>query len=143
MFIFVQVCRVIDKVFNSSIGFGITNESIGIYKKKACVARMKTESEDKERLKLSTRSWCHQRVWRTIWSWSSSESEDWKLKFVKSCYSEWIWLQKEWKPGATTISEEFEGIGCLSTEECRTKDIVQLYNHYLLYSTPHVCSSTR
>jgi len=51
MFIFVQVCRVIDKVFNSSIGFGITNESIGIYKKKACVARMKTESEDKERLK--------------------------------------------------------------------------------------------
>jgi len=39
-------------------------------------------------------------------------------------------LQKEWKPGATNISEELEGIGCLSTEERRKKDIVQLYNHY-------------
>jgi len=26
-------------------------------------------------------------------------------------------LKKEWKPGATTISEELEGIGCLSTRE--------------------------
>jgi len=33
-------------------------------------------------------------------------------------------------PRATTISEELEGIGCLSTEECRKKTIVQLYNHY-------------
>jgi len=37
-------------VFDSSIGSGRTNESNGIYKKEACVARMKTESEDKERL---------------------------------------------------------------------------------------------
>jgi len=39
-------------------------------------------------------------------------------------------LQKEWKPGATTNSKEFEGIGCLSTEERRKKTIVHLYNHY-------------
>jgi len=39
-------------------------------------------------------------------------------------------LQKEYKPGATAISEKLEGIGCLSTEERRKKDIVQLYNHY-------------
>jgi hypothetical protein len=52
-------------------------------------------------------------------------------------------LQKEGKPGATTISGELEGIICLSTEERKKKDIVQLYNHYLHYSTPHVCSSTR
>jgi len=30
--------------------------------------------------------------------------------------------QKEWKSGAMTISEKFEGIGCLSTEERRKKD---------------------
>jgi len=39
-------------------------------------------------------------------------------------------LQKEWKPGVTAILEELEGIGCLSTDERRKKDIVQLYNHY-------------
>jgi hypothetical protein len=39
-------------------------------------------------------------------------------------------LQKEWKPGATVNSEEFEGIGCLSTEEHRKRTIVQLYNLY-------------
>jgi len=39
-------------------------------------------------------------------------------------------LQKEWKLGATANSEEFEGIGCLSTEERRKWTIVQLYNHY-------------
>jgi len=42
MLIFVQVCRTIDKnlsVFKSSIGSGRTNESNGIYKKEACVAR--------------------------------------------------------------------------------------------------------
>jgi len=31
-------------------------------------------------------------------------------------------MQKEWKSGAMDISEEFEGIGCLSTEERRKKD---------------------
>jgi len=51
-----------------------------------------------------------------------------------------LWLQKEWKPGAMANSEEFEGNGCLSTEECRKRTIVQLYNHY---STLHVCYSTR
>jgi hypothetical protein len=63
MLIFFQVCRTIDKklnVFSSSIGSERTNESNGIYKREACVARMKTESEVKERLKnyqkLSTRS---------------------------------------------------------------------------------------
>jgi len=39
-------------------------------------------------------------------------------------------VQKEWKPEATTILEEFEDIGCLSTEERRKRTIVQLYNHY-------------
>ena len=53
MLIFVQVCRTIDKnlsVFNSSIGYGITNESNETYKKEACVARKhlkKRGSEDK------------------------------------------------------------------------------------------------
>jgi len=54
MLIFVQVCRTINKklnVFNSSISSIRTNESNEIYKKEACVARMKTESEDKERMK--------------------------------------------------------------------------------------------
>jgi len=53
MLIFVQVCRTIDKkllVFTSSIGFGITNESNGIYKKEAYVARFKIESEDYQKL---------------------------------------------------------------------------------------------
>jgi len=31
-------------------------------------------------------------------------------------------VQKEWKSGAMAILEEFEGIGCLSTEERRKKD---------------------
>jgi len=42
MLIFVQVYRTIDKnlnVFKSNIGSGRTNETNGIYKKKACVAR--------------------------------------------------------------------------------------------------------
>jgi len=42
MLIFVQVCRTINKnlyVFKPSIGSGRTNESSGIYKKEACVAR--------------------------------------------------------------------------------------------------------
>jgi len=39
-------------------------------------------------------------------------------------------VQKEWKHGATAILEEFEGIGRLSSEECRKRTIVQLYNHY-------------
>jgi len=42
MLIFVQVCRTIDKnldVFKSSISSGRTNESNGIYKKEAFVAR--------------------------------------------------------------------------------------------------------
>jgi len=38
-------------------------------------------------------------------------------------------LQKEWKPGATAILEEFEGIGCLFTGERIKRTIVQLYNH--------------
>jgi len=42
----------------------------------------------------------------------------------------------------TVILEEWEGIGCLSTEERRKKTIVRLYNHYLQYSTLFVCSST-
>jgi len=40
-----------------------------------------------------------------------------------------LW-QKEWKPEATTNSEEFEGIGCLSFEDSSKRTIVQLYNHY-------------
>jgi len=39
-------------------------------------------------------------------------------------------LQNEWKPGATAISEQIEGIECLSTEERKKKNTVQLYNHY-------------
>jgi len=54
----------------------------------------------------------------------------WKLELVKSCYSKDTSLQKEWKHGATTISEELKGIRCLSTEEHRKRTIVQLYNHY-------------
>ena len=44
MLIFFQVCRTIDNklsVFKPSIGFGRTNESNGIYKKEACVARQR------------------------------------------------------------------------------------------------------
>ena len=52
MLIFVQVCRTIVKNYKSRIGSKRTNESNGIYKKEACVARMKTESEDKECLKF-------------------------------------------------------------------------------------------
>lgn len=132
MLIFVQVCRTIDKklnVFNTSLGSWRTNENNEIYKKEACVARMKTESEVKERLKnyqkLSIRSGLPEAdiiiIWRTIRSWSSSEAKDWKLKLVKCCYSECIWLQKEWIPGATAISEELEDIGWLSTKEHRKR----------------------
>jgi len=48
MLIFVQVCRTIVKNY---IGSGRTNESNRIYKKEVCVARFKTESEDKKHLK--------------------------------------------------------------------------------------------
>jgi len=51
MLIFVQVCRTIVKNYKSRIGSKRTNESNGIYKNEACVARFKIESEDKERLK--------------------------------------------------------------------------------------------
>jgi len=43
-------------------------------------------------------------------------------------------LQKELNPETTAISEELEGIGCLSIEERRKRTIVQLYNHY--FTTP-------
>jgi len=130
MLVFVQVCRTIDKKlydFKPSICFERINESNRFHNKEACVARiednkcLKTESEDHQKLTVR-------------------ESEDCKLKLVKSCYSEVISLQKEWKPGATTISKELKGIGCLFTEERRKRTIVQLYNHY---STLHVCNSTR
>ncbi|RHN52868.1 hypothetical protein MtrunA17_Chr6g0485221 [Medicago truncatula] len=62
------------------------------------------------------------------------------LKIIRSCLSEAEVIRKEWKPGATTISEEFEGIRCLSTEELWNRTIVQLYNHY---STHHVYNITR
>jgi len=91
------------------------------------------ESEDHQKMTSSESL-------KIIGNWSSTEFEDWKLGLVKSCYYEDTSLQKEWKPEATTISDELEGIGCLSTEEHRKKAIVQLYNHY---STPHACSSTR
>ena len=51
MLIFVQVCRTIVKNYNSSIGSERTNESNEIYEKEAYVARFKTESEDKYRLR--------------------------------------------------------------------------------------------
>jgi hypothetical protein len=51
MLIFVQLCRTIVKNYKSSVGSERTNESNGIYKKEACVARFKAESEDKECLK--------------------------------------------------------------------------------------------
>jgi hypothetical protein len=96
-------------------------------------------SEAEDHQKLSTRSWHHQKL-KVIRSWSSSEAEDWNLQFVRSCYSEGLWLQKEWKPGATANSEEFEGIRCLSTEERLKRTKLQLYNHC---SILHVCNSTR
>jgi len=94
MLIFVQMCKTIDKnlsVFKSSIDSGRTNESIGFYKREACVARKhlkKWGSEDHQ--KLSTRSWRHQRFWRSfedhqklqiIISWKTESH-----KVVKSCY---------------------------------------------------------
>jgi len=67
--------------------------------------------------KLDTRSWRNQRFWR------SSEAE--RLEASKFCHMlllSYLYTQKEWKPRATVISEEFEGIGCLSTEQRRKKD---------------------
>jgi len=81
----------------------------------------KTTSEEKSSWRSSEAD--------VIRSWSLTEFEELKPWFVKWCYSEDIWLQKEWKHGATAISEEFEGIGCLSTKELRKRTIVQLYNH--------------
>ena len=82
---------------------------------------------------------------KIIKSWSSSESEDWNQQLVKVCYSEDTSLQKEHKLGATTISEELEGIECLSIKEHMIMAIVQLYNHWstLLsaYSTSTVVST--
>jgi len=51
MLIFVQVCMTIDKnlsVSKSSIGSGETNESNGIYKKEACVARKRLKKRGSE-----------------------------------------------------------------------------------------------
>jgi len=53
MLIFVKVCRTIVKNYKSSIGFERTNESNGIYKKEACVARFKIESEGHQKLTSS------------------------------------------------------------------------------------------
>jgi len=39
-------------------------------------------------------------------------------------------LHKEWKLRSMANSEEFKGIGYLSTEERMKRTIVQLYNHY-------------
>jgi len=69
-------------------------------------------------------------------SWSLTESEDKSLELVKSVYSEVISLQKEWKLGATAISEEFKGIRCLSTKERKKRTIVHLYNHNHYPTTP-------
>jgi len=59
MLIFVQVCRTIDKnlsVFKSSIGYGRTNASNGIYEKEACVARkhLKKRASKEKRFRRSS-----------------------------------------------------------------------------------------
>jgi len=79
---------------------------------------------------------------KTIRVWSSSESEVKMLELVKVSYFEDTRLQKEKKHGATTIFEELKGIGCLSTEERRKKDIVQLYNHYSTIMIAHNTATT-
>jgi len=111
MLIFVQVCKTIDKnlsVFISSIGFGRTNESNGIYKRSLCCKKASKEKS----------------VWR------SSEAEDWKLKFVKVVILNAYGWRRDGSLEQRIIREDFEGIWCLSTEERRKRSIVQLYNHY-------------
>jgi len=136
MLIFVQVCRTINKnlsVFKSSINYEEQMRATKFTKRKLCCKKASEEesvwrkyhlkkraSEDHQ--KLFTKSWRHQKLKSSeaaedIRSWSSTESEDWSQEFVISCYSKDIWLQKEWKLGATAISEELEDIECLSTEE--------------------------
>jgi len=136
------VCRTINKnlsVFKSSIGSGRTNENNGIYKREACVARkhMKKRAFEEKRFWRSSEAVSSKAIpleANVIRSWRSSEAEVWKLKLVKCCHFDCTSLQKEWEPEATAISEELEGIGCLSTEERKKRTIVQLYNHYLNYS---------
>jgi hypothetical protein len=93
MLIFVQVCRTIDKnssVFISSIGSGRTNESNGIYKKRAYVARESLKKIASEDIRSSSPEAVYQKlsseaVYQKL---TSSEAEDWKLQLVKCCYSE-------------------------------------------------------
>jgi len=124
MLIFVQVCRTIDKNLVSlwSIGYDRTNESNGINKKEAwsiwrkrfwrhAVLKKLTSSEAPLQ-KQFTRSWRHQRFWR------SSEAR--RLKNFKCCSNDdWIMpiIAEDWENKTTTISNEFEGIRCLFSWE--------------------------
>jgi len=94
-------------VFNTSKRFWRTNEEQWILQKEACVAR---ERMKKKRIWSTSgvdviRSWRKEHL-KIIRSWSSTESEELKPNFVKRYHYEDIWLQKEWKHGATVISEE-------------------------------------
>jgi len=60
--------------------------------KEACVARIKTEFEDKECLKTIRSCLLEANVIRESEEPQKPEFEDWKLKLVKSCYSEYISL---------------------------------------------------
>ena len=99
-------------VFNSSIGSGRTNESNGIYKKEAWVARKRLKKRGSE----------NKRFWRssevdiirsTLHISSSPEAGGLEAsKFVQMLLSR-LSLQKKYKPEATANSEEFEVIECL------------------------------
>jgi len=117
MLIFVQVCRTIDKNLHSNIGSERTNENSDIFRRKLVLQDWRQrESEDPS--EADCQKLTSSESLKIIRSWSSTKS-DWKLELVKSCYYENKSLQKEYTPRATANLEIFEGIGCLSFEECR------------------------
>jgi len=132
MLIFVQVYRTIDKNLVSlwSIGSDRTNESNGINKKEAWsiwrkrfwrqAVMKKLTSSEAPLQKQFTRSWRHQRFWRS--------SETGRLKNFKCCSNnDWITpiVAEDWENKTTAISNGFEGIECLFSWERWKKTFVR------------------
>ena len=124
MLVFVQVCRTIDKnlVYLWSIDSDRTNESNGINKKEAWsiwrkrfwrqAALKKLTSSEAPLQKQFSRSWRHQRFWRS--------SEAGRRKNFKCCSNEdWITpiIAEDRKSETTDFSNGFEDIGCLFSWE--------------------------
>jgi len=137
MLIFVQVCRTIDKkisVFKIKHRFWKNKWRAMNFTKRKLVLQERLWTKEVLKIIRSTlirstltRSWRHQKV-------KITSSLRLKLKFIESCHFIWISMKKEHKLGKSVISEEFEGIGCLSIEERWKRTIVHLYDHYIHYS---------